>query len=120
MRGEYEFILPFPPSVNHYWKQKRTGGRYVCQAGKNFKAVVKILVSQKHLPTLTDRLHVDIKATPPDGRRRDIDNILKALLDSLTESGIWKDDSQVKKLSLEMMPKDTNQKGYVTVRISLC
>jgi len=36
----------------------------------------------------------------PDRRRRDLDNLLKSLLDAITHAGIWDDDSQVKHLEI--------------------
>lgn len=42
-----------------------------------------------------DRLQVAITASPPDRRRRDLDNILKATLDSLQHAGLYPDDSQI-------------------------
>jgi crossover junction endodeoxyribonuclease RusA len=34
-------------------------------------------------------------AFPPDRRRRDLDNLLKALLDSIEHAGVYEDDSQI-------------------------
>jgi crossover junction endodeoxyribonuclease RusA len=34
-------------------------------------------------------------AFPPDRRRRDLDNIQKALLDSLEHAGVYADDNQI-------------------------
>lgn len=39
-------------------------------------------------------LGIVILASPPDRRRRDLDNILKALLDSIAFAGVVEDDSQ--------------------------
>jgi crossover junction endodeoxyribonuclease RusA len=36
-----------------------------------------------------------IDAYPPDRRRRDLDNIQKAILDSLEKAGAYNDDSQI-------------------------
>jgi len=49
---------------------------------------------------LTVRLEVRIELFPPDNRRRDIDNYTKCVLDSLTKSGVWEDDSQIDKLTI--------------------
>jgi crossover junction endodeoxyribonuclease RusA len=38
---------------------------------------------------------VDIAYTQPDRRIRDLDNLAKAVLDSLTHAGAWEDDAQV-------------------------
>jgi hypothetical protein len=54
------------------------------------------------IPTLLGELSVTIFIFPPDRRKRDIDNIAKATLDALTIAGLWKDDSQIKELNLEM------------------
>jgi crossover junction endodeoxyribonuclease RusA len=45
-------------------------------------------------------LRVEIEAWPPDKRKRDLDNILKSLLDALTYAGIWEDDSQIDDLRI--------------------
>jgi crossover junction endodeoxyribonuclease RusA len=41
---------------------------------------------------------VEIDVFPPDKRVRDLDNILKPLLDAMTAAGCWHDDSQVANL----------------------
>ena len=44
---------------------------------------------------LEGRLTVTILAKMPDRRRRDLDNILKALFDAMTHAGVWLDDEQI-------------------------
>jgi crossover junction endodeoxyribonuclease RusA len=46
------------------------------------------------------RLRVDIVATMPDRRRRDLDNLLKALLDALQHARVFFDDEQIDALSV--------------------
>ena len=95
--------LPYPPTVNHYWQARvvRRGARYVPSVyvgedGLRYRiAVARILDGA---PRFTGRLRVQILVQPPDHRTRDLDNVLKCLLDSLTEAGVWKDDSQVDSL----------------------
>jgi len=41
------------------------------------------------------RLRVEIAAFPPDRRARDLDNLLKSVLDSLQHSGVFESDSQI-------------------------
>jgi crossover junction endodeoxyribonuclease RusA len=50
------------------------------------------------VPKFAGRLRVQILVRPPDQRARDLDNVLKCLLDSLTRAGVWDDDSQVDSL----------------------
>jgi len=49
---------------------------------------------------------------PPDRRRRDVDNCLKSLLDSLQHGGAYQDDSQIVRLSIE---KRKPIKGGLTI-----
>lgn len=47
------------------------------------------------------QLTVHVKVFPPDARRRDLDNLQKALLDALEHGGAFADDFQIAKLELE-------------------
>lgn len=44
---------------------------------------------------------VTIKAYPPDKRKRDLDNLIKPLFDSMTEYGVFDDDSQIDEFSIK-------------------
>ncbi len=96
-----EITLPWPPSVNHYWM--RSGNRcYVGSKGIAFRKDVlnccnKIGITFKS----TSRLCVEIQAFPPDKRRRDLDNLLKATLDSLQHAGVYADDNQIDQLRID-------------------
>lgn len=83
-------IAIVPPSVNHYWVAagKR---RYLSDRAIAFHEVIKILV-----PALgsTSRLKLDVTFHFPDRLRRDIDNYLKATIDSLVKCGFCADDEQ--------------------------
>ena len=50
---------------------------------------------------LSGRLAIAVTLFPPDRRRYDLDNRLKAVLDSLTEARVWEDDRHVKIIHLE-------------------
>ena len=89
-----ELQLPFPPSVNHYWRNFR-GRTIVSKAGRDYRADVCATLAGGGKPPFIGRIALAMDAFPPDRRRRDLDNILKASLDSLTCARIFEDDSQV-------------------------
>lgn len=100
-----ELALPFPPSVNAYYRSvanpKRKGQVMVLisKKGREYrKAVanaVRLQWPQLPIRALTGRLSVTVFLSPPDKRKRDIDNYHKALFDALTHAGVWEDDSQI-------------------------
>ena len=98
--------LPFPPSVNRYWRHVGMGGGVrvlLSREGRRYKAAVWATVRARGGTgePLTGRLVVDVRLYPPDRLRRDIDNFGgKALLDALTDAGVWQDDSQLDELRI--------------------
>ena len=96
-----EFDLPWPPSVNRYYRH--VGPRVlISRDGRKYRMMT---VSQLggRFPKLTGRLRVSAEFYPPDARRRDLDNLLKCTQDSLQAAGLFEDDSQIKSLRLDMM-----------------
>lgn len=98
-----ELDLPFPPSVNHYWRH--VGPRtLISRRGREYRETVCSLLARRRLQPLEGRLAVHVEAFPPDRRRRDADNLFKSLLDALGHGGAYRDDSQIDWLSLEKCP----------------
>ena len=88
--------LPYPPSINHYWR--RVGQRTVLsREGRTFRKNVCALLGGggPRKPPAGGRIALAMDAFPPDRRRRDLDNIQKAVLDALEHAGVYEDDSQV-------------------------
>ena len=116
----FEVALPWPPTVNLYWRHKVAGRLatvYVSAEGMAYRKAVNNLVLeaamlQRYLQA-TGPLRVEIEAYPPDRRKRDLDNILKSLLDSLTHARVWEDDSQIDDLRIYR----STIAGMVKVRI---
>lgn len=98
--------LPWPPSVNHYWLSLRKGpmaGRVIISTeGKNYRKAVAAAVLEQRVPTrmLTGKLRLWIHVLPPNNIRRDLDNLPKAVLDSLTHAGVFEDDSDIDDLHI--------------------
>jgi len=96
---EYKFDLPFPPTLNDYYGCNRHGGKRIKNAGLDYRIKVHNVVREQDIRLkLEDKLHVTVILHMPDKRRRDLDNYMKALLDSCTESKVWLDDSQIDRL----------------------
>lgn len=97
-----ELTLPFPPTVNTYWRSARAGRGitvYISDKGKAFRRDVHICVLQARAnKKLSGRLSVEVELYPTDKRARDIDNCLKSLLDALTHAGVYLDDEQIDRL----------------------
>jgi hypothetical protein len=56
---------------------------------------VQAELATQRVQHLTGRLAVTVDVHPPDRRRRDLDNALKALLDALEHGGAYRDDAQI-------------------------
>jgi len=95
-----ELELPFPPSVNHYYR--RVGHRtLISREGRRFRRRVCSLLAASGVKPLAGPLRVEVEVYPPDRRRRDIDNVQKALLDALEHGGAFHNDGQIVQLKIE-------------------
>ena len=93
--------LPYPPSLNRYYRS--FGGRVVIsREGRRYTDSVVSILSSCGMTAMRRKVRMRIDVYPPDARRRDIDNILKCLLDSLVKGGALEDDSLIRGLSIEM------------------
>jgi crossover junction endodeoxyribonuclease RusA len=108
--------LPWPPTVNHYWgtKGKR---RFVMSHGIAFRnAVTLAFYGARRQGFGRSRLRVDVLACPPDARRRDLDNLGKAVLDALAHARVYEDDSQIDDFRIHRGPQKKGE-GMVVVEV---
>lgn len=121
----WTFVLPYPPSVNHY---KKLGKISLTKSGKLYQARVNSpetlnyykevhwKVAQERIGApRTDLISMTVDLHPPDNRKRDIDGPLKVLLDSLQRAAVYKDDCQIYKLVVEK--KWVEPQGLAVVNI---
>ncbi|EIE5210144.1 RusA family crossover junction endodeoxyribonuclease [Escherichia coli] len=95
-----DLVLPYPPTVNTYWR-RRGSTYFVSKAEERYRRAVALIVRQQRLKLrLSGRLAIKIIAEPPDKRRRDLDNFLKAPLDALTHAGMLMDDEQFDEINI--------------------
>lgn len=105
-----EFELPFPPTLNHAWRQVGKNTVLAKPQWEYRKAVAGALAwselrdADSPLKTLKfplpGRLAVTLRFYEPNRIKRDLDNLPKAILDALTHAGLWLDDAQIDCLML--------------------
>lgn len=93
----FMYQLPYPPSVNHIYARTKRGGVMLNPKAKAYREEVIYTIGKSHT-TLCGEIKVKVDVFMPDKRKRDLDNTQKAIFDSLTHAGIWKDDSQIKQI----------------------
>ena len=88
-------MLPYPPSVNRLWRF--AGGRMYRSKVYNDWAVEaeRHIVHQPRVPIFTVPVFLELAVGRPDKRRRDLDNVNKAILDILQHLEVLEDDSLV-------------------------
>lgn len=109
--------LPYPPTVNRHLIPVQ--GRMVkSPQHRQYAAEVALVIlsTQGSIQPLTGELSLIAELHPPDRRKRDADNVCKALLDALKYAGIYFDDSQVKEPRPIM--STPAQPAYVLVTIT--
>ncbi|WP_273854709.1 RusA family crossover junction endodeoxyribonuclease [Serratia liquefaciens] len=106
-----KLTLPFPPSVNGYWRSPNKGasrGRtLVSERGRAFQAeaIAQVMEQLRRRPKpISTDISVAVVFYPPTKARRDLDNFFKALFDAMTQAGVWLDDSQIKHIDAKWGP----------------
>ena len=121
--GNLTITLPFPPSVNHYWRHvvlgkapKQRVTTLISKPGREYsEAVAALIRKQKAAAGLSCHVAMTVLLSPPDRRRRDVDNYAKSLLDSLVKGGVLEDDSLVR--DLRLVWGDVQKGGQAVVMI---
>lgn len=113
-----EITIPWPPSVNRYWRSVK-GRVLISKEGRQYRGAVVAESYLRRWPNFGGaRLFLDIEAHPPDKRRRDLDNVLKAALDALEAAGVYANDSQVDLLKIRR--REPVAGGKLVVFLGLC
>lgn len=106
-------IVPWPPTGNTAVRHTASGGHYLRREVVEYRREVARRCAS--LPRIAGRYRVRIKLSPPDLRRRDIDNALKILFDALVRAGFLPDDSMTYMRELHVLVDDHR---YSTVLVT--
>ena len=97
---DINILLEYPPSINKYYVKTRNG-MFIGTEGKRYREKVILCAVQQDIKlNISEPISVSIVVYPPDRRKRDIDNICKALLDALQVAGVIADDKYIDQLCL--------------------
>ena len=98
------------PSVNDYWHYTYKNGKphvFITRQGQEFKTFVNYIAKNSIECISTNELHLEIKCYFKR-YNRDIDNVLKPLLDSL-QGVVYENDSQIKSIYITKFKSDKNK-----------
>lgn len=102
-RGWASFDLPYPPTINTYWRH--VGAKVLISGkGRRYRKAVVAAMRLLFVDELVGPLKLTATFHPPDNRRRDLDNLPKALLDALKHAGLYADDSQIRHMDIRFGP----------------
>jgi crossover junction endodeoxyribonuclease RusA len=111
--------LPWPPSVNDYWKPRVPGpGMYMTKAGKRYRRDAILMIRSQLGPPapLAGELAVVLQLTPPRNIG-DIDNVIKPVFDALEAALVFSNDRQIKRLEVDLL--EAAKPGYVRLAVSV-
>ena len=88
----FDGYLPYPPSINHYWKLGKNGKRYICPEGETYLSMISVLMHREfdgfylhQFDIIPDNAELSVFLTfyLPDNRGRDLDNVPKCIFDCI-------------------------------------
>lgn len=108
--------LPWPPSANTYYRSVM-GRVLISKEGRQYRQTVQATALEQRVGGFIAeaRVSVRVHAFPPDRRRRDLDNMLKPMLDAMTHAGLWVDDSQIDELSIRRADVQKDGRMFIEV-----
>lgn len=116
--ADYEFTMPFPPSVN-VWMKPFKSRMILTKRGREYRlqAISKLedlgLINER----VDKKVRVHLTLNPPSNRRYDIDNFCKSLFDAMSKAEFWIDDEQIYALSIKKGVK--TEGGNVEVSVTI-
>lgn len=116
--GVVTLTVPLPPSVNQLYGVGENGQKFLLPDQKVFRNdVIGIArIAMRDAEPFAGRLEVWMRLHFGNRRRVDISNRVKAIEDALTHALVYKDDSQIDKLTVERVV-DPGGQEFCTIEI---
>lgn len=94
MLVKFVAALPFPPSANGLFSQRRDGRRFPAARYVAWRkqADLALMIARRGASLGSGPAIVEIELRPPNKRRHDGDNAIKPVLDSLVRMNVLVDD----------------------------
>lgn len=116
--SDYNFTMPWPPSVNA-WKSPFRNRMILTKRGREYRVAALSAMSELGInnESIDKKVSVSLTLNPPTLRRYDIDNFCKSLFDAMTLAKFWLDDEQIHELKIKKGEKTKG--GNIQVRVNI-
>ena len=120
----YEFVMPWPPTLNHYHQPIQIGRSVrIIKGAKARQYAADMEVYLKEIGLYDERipegkkLSMHLTLNPPTLARYDVDNRTKGVMDALSNANFYADDSQIHRLTI--VKGDKVKGGNVIVKVEI-
>ena len=110
--------LPFPPSANNLFAHGIVAGkprRFPTRRYRLWREEAAWKIARAKIKPVSGPVEVRIRLYPPNNQRRDADNFVKALLDTIVSARVLEDDRYVTKVTSEWRPADGVARAVVEI-----
>lgn len=115
MRVEFELPFPIKLSVNNLYRYTNSYV-YKTKTAKDYQTLVYLKLLKEKKFTVEKLIFV-MEVYPPDKRKRDLDNLLKNVLDSLMYARMFHDDCQI--VELHVIKKEVVKDGLLKISLKV-
>lgn len=86
--------LPFPVPLHALWRVHKGGGGVPSDRYKSYGREAWAMIAQQKPQKIKGPVSISICLVAPDKRKRDGDNLLKCIFDTLKNNGVIEDDNR--------------------------